>query len=143
MEPPDFRTQYGAVTAFLNALKFKDPEALAEATALRAPTEAKTKMRNLFSAILDKSLSEEDMNELATKLEGFQIAEHNAPISTGRLGVILTKPGQNGSILRRTITVRKEKAGWKVVDISGQGELEKPSLIPRGMMRGGAGGGRR
>jgi len=99
-------------------------------TALHAPYEAKPKNRALFTAILEKSLSEEDLNELATKLDGFQIVDHNLP-STGRMGIILMKPGVNGARLIRTITARHEKAGWKVVDISGQGELEKPILIPR------------
>ena len=133
---PNFRTPVGAVTAFLNALKVKDPERLAEATALRAPTEAKPRNRDLFSAILEKSLTEEDLNELAIKLDGFQIVDFNPPHSSARLGVILMKPSRNGSQLIRTITARHEKAGWKVVDISGQGELEKPILIPRGFGTG-------
>ena len=128
----DFHTPVGAVLAFLHALKVKDPEALKEATALRSPTEAKPRNRDLFSAILKKSLTEEDLSELATKLEGFQIVDLNQAVSTGRRSVMLMKPGKDGSRLIRTITARHEKAGWKVVDISGQGELENPILIPRG-----------
>ena len=70
----NFHTPIGAVLAFLHALRVKDPKALEEATALRSPTEAKPRNRDLFSAILEKSLTEEDLNELATKLEGFQIS---------------------------------------------------------------------
>jgi hypothetical protein len=136
----NFHTPVGAVLAFLNALKVKDPEALKEATALRSPAEAKPRNRDLFSAILEKSLTEEDLNELATKLEGFQIVDMNQAVSTGRRSVMLMKPGKNGSRLIRTITARHEKAGWKVVDISGQGELENPSLIPRGFGMGRRGG---
>ena len=136
----NFHTPVGAVLAFLNALRVKDPEALKEATALRSPTEAKPRNRDLFSAILEKSLTEEDLNELATKLEGFQIVDMNQAVSTGRRSVMLMKPGKNGSRLIRTITARHEKAGWKVVDISGQGELENPILIPRGFGMGRRGG---
>jgi hypothetical protein len=133
----DFHSHYGAVTAFLEALKAKDPVLLREATALRAPTEAKPKNQPLFTAILEQSLSEDELTELASKLEGFQIVDANQAKSTGRFSYILMKPGKNGSRLVRTITARHEKKGWKVVDISGQGELEKPLLIPR---MGGTGG---
>src|SRR5208337_2800225 len=40
--PADTRTPEGAVRAFLNALQAKDRDRLAEATALRAQTEAST-----------------------------------------------------------------------------------------------------
>jgi hypothetical protein len=136
----DFRTPMGAVTAFLAALKAKDPDRLAEATALRAPMESTGKNQKLFTAILERSLADDELTELASKLEGFQIVDHNVPKSTGRYSLILAKAGKNGSQLLRTIHTRHEKAGWKVVDISGQGELERPIMIPRGgggMRRGG------
>lgn len=127
-----FHTPWGAVNLFLNALKAKNAERLAEATALRAPTEASgTKNQKLFAAILEQSLSEDDISDLANKLEGFQIVGQNEPKSSGKLGIILGKPGKNGESYRRVITVRHEKAGWKVVDISGQGTIEKPIVMPR------------
>ena len=73
----------------------------------------------------------------AKKLDGFTFAGTNAAKSSGQLGVIVTKQ-EGTSLLRRTLTMRHEKAGWKVQDISGQGEIEKPIIMPR--MRGGTGG---
>src|SRR5262249_35497091 len=75
-QPADFRTPEGAVTAFLNALKAKDLNRLTEATALRAGTD-ETKKRNqeMFRRIFDGSLSESELNKLASSLEGYQISQ--------------------------------------------------------------------
>ena len=82
----------------------------------------------------------QDLDELAKKLAGFQLSGANVPKSSGSIGVTVTK-AEGTSILRRTITMRHEKAGWKVLDIGGQAELEKPIIMPR--MRGGVPGRRR
>ncbi len=129
--PADFRTQRGAVKAFLAAVRARDPARLKEATALRAPTESRPHNQKFFEAVLAETLAPDDIDELATKLEGFRIADANIPHSTAKRGIILRKAGGNGAFLQRTITVRKEKAGWKVVDISGEGKLEKPIVMPR------------
>jgi hypothetical protein len=120
----------------LSALKSKDLERLADTVALRAPTEASSKSnQKLFESILERSMSEDDLSDLANKLNGFQMVDANQPKSSGRFSIILGKPGKNGEFYRRTITLRHEKAGWKVLDISGQGKIEKPIVMPRG--RGG------
>ncbi len=138
---PDFRTQVGAVTAFLDAVKAKDPIRLKDATALHAVDDNKGKRNEkLFSAILDESITPEDIEELGKKLGGYSIASFNVPKSSGKLGVILQKQGQNGDTLLRTIPVRKEKAGWKVDEIGGEGKL--PSGYG-GMRRGNRSSGRR
>jgi len=136
--PADFRTQLGAVNAFLAAVRAKDATRLKEATALRAGQDNETRPQNkkLFEAILEENLSGDDLDELAKKLEGFQVTGANEAKSSARLGIILHKSEGGGAFLQRTITVRREKAGWKVVDISGEGKLEKPITIPRGGMRG-------
>jgi hypothetical protein len=146
---PDFSDPYKAVNSFLNALKAKDPERLAEAVALRAgtPEETSANYQKIFVAILEQGLAPEDIDELAKKFEGMQIVGRNEFKSSGRLGVIVGKTGtqQKGDYFTRTITVRKEKSGWKVCDVSGQREFERPIMI-RGMpgTRGGRGtGGRR
>lgn len=122
---PDFRTPFGAVTAFLDAVKAKDPIRLKDATALRAAEDNKgSRNEKLFASILDESITPEDIEELGKTLEGFQIAGNNVPKSTARLGIILQRQGKNGDTLLRTITARKEKAGWKVDEISGQRVLQ-------------------
>jgi hypothetical protein len=136
--PADFSTQYGAVNAFLNAVKEKDAAKLKEATALHAIEDNKGKRNEkLFTGILDESISEDEIDELAKRLEGYQISGHNDAKSSGRLGVILAKGGQNGEYFQRTITVRREKSGWKVDEIGGEGKFERPVMGPtRGRMRG-------
>ena len=132
--PADFSNPIGGVNAFMTALRLKDPVRLAEATAQRAPTESATGNRTLFEAILNQDLATDSLEELARKLEGFRYSGHNQQKSSGKIGLTLTK--QSGtSVLRRTITMRREKAGWKVVDIGGQGELDKPIFMPGRMMR--------
>jgi hypothetical protein len=138
-----FTNPYVATMSFLNALKAKDLDRLAEATALHAPIEAKGKNQKLFAAILDQSLSEDDLQELAKSLDGYQIVGQNTPKSTGQLGIIVMKP-EGTSQMIRTVTTRHEKKGWKVQDISGKRELEKPIMNVRMPGMGGRmGGGRR
>ncbi len=108
----------GAVKAFLAALKSKDMDALNEATALRAQREATSqKNRDLFKKIFDMSLTDTEIDELASKLDGFKVAFENPARSTGSLGVVVQKSGQNGAYTRHLITVRHEKKGWGVSDI--------------------------
>ncbi|WP_406695796.1 hypothetical protein V5E97_32830 [Singulisphaera sp. Ch08] len=133
--PADFRSPAGAVKAFLDALKSKNAERLAEATARRAPTEASgPKNQKLFQSIVEQSLTEDDLSELANKMEGFEVVGFNTPKSTGKFALILGKAGQNGESYRRTITTRHEKDGWKVLDISGVGTIERP-IMGRGRRR--------
>ena len=123
--PGDFHSPSKAVTSFLNALKNKDVERLAEATALRVQTkEAKDgPMKTTLTAIVLQNVAAEDLDELATKLEGMNIVGQNVPTSTARVGVTVGKMDRNHAVTR-TITVRKEKGGWKVLDISGLRDME-------------------
>lgn len=138
-DPGDTNSPDGAVKAFLHAVKMKDRDRLAEATALRAvsPTEG-GRHRELFSRIFDNSISDAELDDLASQLEGFQVAGFNQVHSTGRQGVTVRKPGEKGAWLQRTITVRKEKKGWGVLDISSQTKFD---AMPRGRGMGRTGGG--
>jgi hypothetical protein len=133
-----FHDPITAAGFFLDSIKKKDLNAISQATALRAATESKN--TKLFQLILSQELAQEDLDELAKKLAGFQYAFYNQPKSSGVLGVVIRKP-EGTSTMQRTITMRHEKAGWKVMDISGEGEIEKPIIMPR--MRGGTGRGAR
>jgi hypothetical protein len=117
-----------AAKFFLEAVKAKDLNKIAQATALRAATESKN--QKLFRLILAQELAQEDLDELSSKLSGFEIAGSNAPKNAGTLGILLSKT-DGKVILRRTLTMRHEKAGWKVQDISGEGELGSPIITPR------------
>lgn len=132
--PANFDRPQSAVQAFMNALKAKDPQRLREATALRAATESEGPYRKVLSAILEESLAAEDMDELAKKFEGMQVTGMNPPKSSGRVDVIIGKSEGGGDYATRKITVRKEKAGWKVIDIAGQREFDAPANL-RGRRR--------
>jgi len=125
-KPADFTTPQGAVEAFMNALKAQDLDRLSEATALRAQTEASAKSQDIFKRIYDGSLSQAQLDDLAKKLEGYQIAGENPPKSTGRVQVIVQKTGtgQSNTRIHRVVTVRHEKKGWGVLDISGPAEIK-------------------
>lgn len=137
-EPVDTTSPEGAVKSFLNALKARDREQLAEATALRAVSEMEGgRHRELFSRIFDNSISDAELDDLASSFDGFEVAGFNQVKSTGRLGVTVRKTGEGGGWLQRTITVRREKKGWGVLDISGQTKFNATGGRGRG-----AGGGR-
>ncbi len=129
---PDFHDPRKAVQAFLDAVKDKDLDALTEATALRAQVEASAKNREIFKRIYDGSLSEAELDDLASKLEGFKVASENPAHSTARVQVVIQKTDkkQNARITR-LITVRHEKSGWKVCDVSGPGVYKNPAMMRR------------
>lgn len=137
-EPVDTTSPDGAVKSFLNALKARDREQLAEATALRAVSEMEGgRHRELFSRIFDNSISDAELDDLAASFDGFEVAGFNQVKSTGRLGVTVRKTSEDGGWLQRTITVRREKKGWGVLDISGQTKFNAAGGRGRGV-----GGGR-
>jgi hypothetical protein len=144
--PADTRTPVGAVRAFLSALRVKDRDRLSEATAAhsgaetlleigaddkgqsgqRAPSGAAStrsvettgRNRELFGKIVDGSISDAELDQIAKKLEGFQVAGENAVKSTGGAGVFVDKASDSDGYYRRVFTLRKEKKGWGVMDIS-------------------------
>jgi hypothetical protein len=122
-----YLTPITAAQTFLAALKQKDLKKIAEATALHAATESKN--QELFRSILAQKLGQDDLDELARQLSGFQITATAAPAG-GLIKVVVTRPDGNG-VLRRNLTMRQEKAGWKVQDISGEGLLAQPIMMPR------------
>ena len=113
----NFHTPAGGVTAFLNALKARDKDRLTEATARRAPTEAVEKHKKIFSEIVEGTISDEDLDEISKSFDGFKVMYQLNAKSTARIGVVVGKPTTGGGHLQRTIVARREKEGWKVVDI--------------------------
>jgi len=115
---PSFQNAQKGAQSFLDALKSKDIERVSEATALRSQYEAKTAdHRQLFNQILSKTIEQADVNKLADLFEGMTIQDMNTVKSSGQVGVIVGKTkGQER--VTRTLTVRHEKAGWKVMDFS-------------------------
>jgi hypothetical protein len=129
--PADFSSPEGAVKAFLSALKAKDLDRLNEATALRAQRDASAKNRDLFKKIFDLTLSDSDLDDLARKLDGYNISGENPPTSTGRLDIIVSKSIDGGGYLTRKVTVRHEKKGWGVLDIAAPHEFKPTGRIPQ------------
>jgi hypothetical protein len=114
---PNFHTPVNAVTAFLAALKAKDKDKLTQATAKRAATEAEEKHRKIFSEIIEGSISDDDLDEISKSFDGFKVMYMLNAKSTARIGVVIGKSTTGGGHLQRTIMARKEKDGWKVLDI--------------------------
>jgi hypothetical protein len=129
--PDDYHTPAGAVRSFLNALKAKDLDRLNESTALRASREASsTKNQELFQKIIDLNLSDADLDNMAKKLDGYQVAGENPPKSTGRVDVVIQKAGERNGYIRRKVTVRHEKKGWGVLDIGPEQIFKTQGMLP-------------
>ena len=116
--PRAFQNPGTAVQAFLSALKNKNKDRLSQATARRAATEASEKHRKVFAAILEQSISDEELDDMAKALQGFQVQSILSAQSTGSIGVLISKI-DNRDMLQRTVMVRREKEGWKVLDFKG------------------------
>jgi hypothetical protein len=128
-QPGNFSNARNAVVSFLNALKAKNIDNLADAVALHAPTEARPENQKLFQSILDASISDEMLSTIAADFDGYRIVRIDKPTTTGTFEVFIAKaipapPGVVGGTkvvglrLLRVVTVRREQAGWKVQDIS-------------------------
>jgi hypothetical protein len=131
---PDFSNALNGAQAFLDALKSKDTGRIADVIALRSDTEESTH-RSLFKSIKDGSLGDNDLNDLAAKFDGMKPVDRNVIKSTARVGIICAKmKGQTR--LQRTLWVRKEKDGWKVVDFGPEYEVKPQIGIPRRGMGG-------
>lgn len=135
----------GAVEDFLTAVKDKDPAALAEAVALRAPTEAKVASHvPLLTAIRENTITDEQLDALAHAFEGYQISQVSLGKTTAQLNVQLAKVDEHNDLLLRTLYLRREKAGWKVLDFATNPYNYGNAQQVQGQMRGGTyGGGRR
>jgi hypothetical protein len=129
-----FRLPATAVQAFIAALTAKDKDRLAQCTALHAPTEAAEKHRKIFAAIVEGSISDDELDEMSKTLAGYQVTGLTEATSTGRMGVLISKMDGRDR-LQRKVTTRKEKEGWKVLDVDSALEF-KFIQMPR-MGRGG------
>ena len=116
--PGAFRNPATAVNAFLSALRAKNKDRLSQATARRAAREAAEKHQKIFAAILDQSISDEELDDMAKALEGFRVQSILPAKSTGQIGVLISKM-DNRDRLQKTVNVRLEKEGWKVMDFGG------------------------
>ena len=116
LKPDSFLYAGNAVNAFLTALKAKNKDQLSQATARRAATEAVEKHRKVFAAILEQSVSDEQLDDMAKSLDGFKVMGTLPAKSTGQQGVLIGKM-EGRDRLQRTVVVRREKEGWKVMDI--------------------------
>ncbi len=82
------------------------------------------------------TIPDSELDDLASKLDGFQdTGMSNQVKSTGREGVTIQKPLKEGGWLQRTVTVRREKKGWGVLDITGPTKFDKIQMPTRGRRR--------
>jgi hypothetical protein len=138
-KPASFRTPEGAVEAFLSALRAKDPDRLAEASALRASLEPPAKNQTLFKKIFDLSLSESELDSLSRNFEGYKIAGENPAKSTARVEVVLQKSSEDGSFHRLVVTVRREGKDrkWGVLHLATPTEFKPLGRVPQRRTGGG------
>lgn len=113
---PSFIDPVHGANSFLDALHAKDPERIAQAVALRAPTEAAGKHQALFQSLLLKSTTTEELDELASHFDKMKVVSVNPPKVIGLVGVTVGRQEESGNVLTVTLEMRKEKAGWKVQD---------------------------
>lgn len=125
--PDAFRNPGTAVQAFLSALRAKNKDRLSQATARRAATEAAERNRKVFAAILEQSVSDEELDDMVKSLEGYQVISILQAKSTGQVGVLIGRSDSN-SQQQRTVQVRREKEGWKVMDFGGTIEQKQFSI---------------
>jgi hypothetical protein len=114
----DYSDPVKGAESFLSAVQSKDPDRLADAVALRSPTEAEPKRQALFRSLLEGNAEPSTLDDLAAAFQGMRIVDMNNVKSTGTRGVIVERSEENGDTTRRTLYVRREKAGWKVKDFS-------------------------
>jgi hypothetical protein len=140
----DFSNPVKGAETFLAAAKARDARLLADSVALRAPQEADPKTRPYFVKMLDgpQSIDEELLDLMQQTFEEMSIIGTNRVNSTARLGVIVQRQMEDGDIVRRTITMRREKAGWKVADVSGPFIIDAPAQLRdrNAGQQGGSGG---
>ncbi len=116
---PSYKSPVKAAETFLDALKHKDTRVLAEATALRAQYEADhlAGIREVFKALREESLAQETLDDLARAFEEMKVVGVNRPRSTGSIGVTVGNL-EDSEYRTRTLTLRHEKGGWKIMDFS-------------------------
>ena len=136
----DYDYPMTAAEAFMKAAAAKDTKVLAEATALRAETEAKLlPTRQMLKSLREENASAEDLDALSRAFDGMQIVGETPSKSSMTRVISLAKQDDN-MLIKRSLYVRKEKAGWKVVDISDP-RSERTGIRGFGGSGGGPGGG--
>jgi hypothetical protein len=138
---PDYSNPTAAAETFLNALTKKDPALIAEATAIRAQYEAKdTKMQDFWKQAKAESLAQEDLDKLIRTFEGMKVVNNNQRKSTAMVGVTVGKTEEN-NYYTRTLYLRHEKDGWKVLDFSSlHNQKTGPRQLRAGNNNNGGGG---
>ena len=121
---PDFSNPIKAVETFLNAIKKQDVEALSECIARRATQEPHPRLRDLFIGLEEKTISSADLGELANDFADYKVMTLKPAKSSGQREVVLIKQEADPQyrfaqiIHTRTVTLRKERDDWKVIEFS-------------------------
>lgn len=118
---PDYSKPETAVQTFIDAAKNKNLSVLAEATALRAATneEITQKQRQFLESLKNENVDQGGLDELARAFDGVEILSQNQARSTHSRSLTVGKT-EEGKLITRTVYVRLEKDGWKIMGFSGQ-----------------------
>lgn len=121
----DYSSPDKAVESFLSAVASKDPEVLSRSVSRYASSEAKNAtIKKVFTGIIDKSLSTEDMDALTDAFVEYKVVNATLTKNSGSVNVtigreITKNKGQNArpEFERRILRVHRDGArGWRVVD---------------------------
>jgi hypothetical protein len=140
---PDYTTAVKGAETFLAAVTSKNVERIADALALRSvsDTEGSAKYKATFQAILDRSIDPEAIEQIAANFKDMKIVGTNSVKSSGSRGIIIGRTNEKQEFLTRTLTMRREKAGWKVLDLSGIRVQKSAGFNNRNQNGGNYGGG--
>lgn len=120
----NFRNPVSGAQSFLNALRSRNQELLAQCLSKTAPREANVVNREWMTRALIEELPESKLSEWIGILEGFRIDDTNTPKNSGSLGVILHLKTKKNTY-NCTIQMKREgdqrnsdNGAWKVQDVS-------------------------
>lgn len=122
----NFTTPEKAVETFLAAVKARSLESLVTTVSRRSPDEAHVKTRPIFQSILERTITPDEIGDIATQLDGYKLMHRLPAQSTGRVEVMISKEKQDERkrhiLYTRKVTTRREKNEWRILDISREAE---------------------
>ena len=123
----DFTSETKGAESFLAAVQAKDPELLAEAVAKHSEFEAVNEHKPIFAGLLAKTSDPKDLDMLSREFADFQIAGMGNRVGSGSVKIAVGKEDEKGMV-KRILTLRKEKDGWKVQDYGGRLVTKYPQM---------------
>ncbi len=117
-DEPDYTDPAKATESFMDAVEKRDPDLLAEAVAKRARySEYTRRSRELLVSFLDGEPLEFQLEELANSIQDFEVLDGNYSPKQRSLAFVIIGKSTERDVTYRRLYLRKEKAGWKVLEV--------------------------